>query len=827
MNAEGDATAPRFLHRNPSAWLIAPTLALLAGQALAASPLRPPVYSLALLLLPLAFVFRRAARRWAFICLIAGLAFAIGYRRHLDVLEPAFPANHIRSLMEDGGELYLEGRLNAEPDRLPQRMRWNVRLLRVWHPTGAEEITGDLLVTIRFASRDWRYGDRVRFRAEPFVPRAGANPGGFDYATYLARRNIYATAFLVNDGRVELLSHAPPGPWVALEGLRRKIRAFIEQSFSSPDNAALMKALVVGDMGGISRQVRDDFTAAGVNHVLSISGLHVGMLGAVIFLLVRFLGSLSETALLKWSLLKIATCSSFVTVLFYSALAGSAVPTVRSAIMIGVYEIAVLLDREEEVFASLAFAALLIGLVWPGVVMDISFQLSFLAVLFIVWGSLKIEALWPAARARDQLPQERSRWRMRFRRLSLSLAVPILATIGTGPMIAHHFGHLSWAGFLSNPLVVPLVGFVIVPLGLAIGVCALTAPALAVPLVFIAEPLLTLVQRLVHYLAELPMANLAVPIPDYREVVVLYAAILSLLIFRRSLHLGLALGLSAALIAGDVVYWWRERWHGTNLRITHLSVGHGDAAVVEFPGSRVLVIDAGGSPNPEFDPGEFIVAPFLRSRKILRVDYVFVSHPRIDHYGGMETVAAQFTPEEFWSGTAKGRTARYERLDDAVDRAGIKRLRLGDAGPCRVIEGVKLCVLYPPEDGANEASVVLRLSYGGFNVLFAGDLEAKEEKRLIANGAELASAVLKAPRHGSPRASSDEFVRAVGPRLAVFSLGPRGAEAAEEVIERYATAGAATLRTDRDGAIMLETDGKTLRYRTYRSKKSGEIAAGS
>ncbi|HEY1269847.1 MAG TPA: DNA internalization-related competence protein ComEC/Rec2 [Candidatus Binatia bacterium] len=822
-----NAAPPGLLHRHPSAWLIGPTLALLAGQALAASPLRPPIHTLALLLLLLPFVFRRSTRTWAIVLLLAGIAFAVGYRRHLDQLEPAFSPNHIRSLMEPGKELYLEGRLIAEPDRLPQRMRWNVRLLRVWHPTGAQEVTGDILVTIRFAARDWRYGDRVRFRAEPFVPRGGANPGGFDYAAYLARRDIYATSFLVSDSRVELLSRAPPGPRVALEALRRKIRVFIEQSFSSPDNAALMKALVVGDMGGISRQVRDDFTAAGVNHVLSISGLHVGMLGAVIFLLVRFVGSRSETALLKWSLLKIATFSSFATVLFYSALAGSAVPTVRSAIMIGVYEVAVLLDREEEIFASLAFAALLIGLVWPGVVMDISFQLSFLAVLFIVWGSRKIEVWWPVSRARGQLPQERSRWRIWLRRLGLSLAVPILATIGTGPMIAHHFGHLSWAGFLSNPLIVPLVGFVIVPLGLAIGVCALTAPVLAAPFVFAADPLLTLVQRLVHYLAELPMANLAVPIPDYREVAVLYAAILSLLIFRRRPQLALALGLSVALIAADAAYWWRERWHGARLRITHLSVGHGDAAVVEFPGSRVLVIDAGGTPNPDFDPGEFIVAPFLRSRKILRVDYAFVSHPRIDHYGGMETVAAQFTPEEFWAGAAKGRTARYERLDDAVGRAGIRRVTLAGSYPCRVIEDVKICVMYPPQDDEGDASVVLRLSYGRFDVLFAGDLEAKNEKRLVATGAPVASAVLKAPSHGSPRANTEEFVRAVGPRIAVFSLGPRSAAQAEEIIERYATAGAVTLRTDSDGAIMLETDGATLRYRTYRSKKTGVIAGGS
>src|SRR5262249_58304698 len=121
MNAEGSAAAPGFLHRTPSAWLIVPTLALLGGQALAAGPLRPPAYSLALLLLPLPFVFRRGARRWAIIALVAGVAFAVGYRRHLDVLEPVFAANHIRLLMDDGGGLYIVGRPNAQPHLLPRR----------------------------------------------------------------------------------------------------------------------------------------------------------------------------------------------------------------------------------------------------------------------------------------------------------------------------------------------------------------------------------------------------------------------------------------------------------------------------------------------------------------------------------------------------------------------------------------------------------------------------------------------------------------------------------------------------------------------------------
>ena len=469
--------APRsqgLLSRYPSAWLIVTTLALLAGQAAATVTLDVQPQTFLFLIVPAPLIFRRGGLGWTALYVLASLAFSLGYWRHVQILNPQFSPHHLRSVMQEGDQLYLEGELRAEPEKSPQRSRWIVRSLRIWQPTGAREITGDLLLTVRAANREWRYGDRVRFWLRPQIPRDAGNPGGFDYGAYLARREIYATGFLVSDQGVELLSRARGGLWQAVEYLRREIRRYIETRMTG-ENGALMKALVVGDMAGITQEARGAFTAAGVNHVLSISGLHVGMLGAVVFFIVRFLGSFSVTLLLRGNLLKLSTFCSFIAVLFYTALAGAAIPTLRSAIMIGVYELAVLLDREEEVFASLAFAALLIALAWPGVAMDISFQLSFLAVLFIVWGSRKMLEWWPPSR-REELPQEQSWLRPRIRKAALYLAVPVLATVGTGPLIAHHFGHLSWAGFIANPVVVPLIGFIVVPLGLLIGACALVAP---------------------------------------------------------------------------------------------------------------------------------------------------------------------------------------------------------------------------------------------------------------------------------------------------------------------------------------------------------------
>ena len=321
------------------------------------------------------------------------------------------------------------------------------------------------------------------------------------------------------------------------------------------------------------------------------------------------------------------------------------------------------------------------------------------------------------------------------------------------------------------------------------------------------------------------MANLAVPIPDVMEIGLLYLAILAILLFRRRPHIALAVGAVSLLLVADMAYWWQERWNRKELRVTHLSVGHGDAAVVEFPGSKVLLIDAGGSASAEFDTGDFIVAPFLRSRKILNVDYLLVSHPRVDHYGGMKGIVEQFAPAEFWSGPSKGRTARYEGLEEAVEKAGVKKIYFSSRDPCRTIEQVKVCALYPPEDKTGDLSVVLRLTFGRVDLLFAGDIDAKGEAALLGGSADITSDVIKVPRHGSVTASTEEFVAAVKPRLAILSVGQRNAFGLprEEVLANYTAGGAEILRTDRDGAVTIETDGRSIRYRTFRSGKRGEI----
>jgi competence protein ComEC len=547
------------------------------------------------------------------------------------------------------------------------------------------------------------------------------------------------------------------------------------------------------------------------------------MLGLVMFALIRFGCARSAYLSLRCNLFKVAALFSFIAVLFYTALAGAMVPTVRSAIMIGVYQLAVLLDREEEVFTSLALAALLIGLVWPGVVADISFQLSFLAVLFIIWGARKLY-LQRAPEERGQLPQERSWLRRKWRQAAPHFLVPLLATIGTGPLIAYYFGHLSLAGFLANPVIVPLVGFIVVPFGLLVGFLAIVAPEAASLAVWLTQKLLSLTLWLVEWLGRLPLANIGVPAPNAWEVVGLYVLILVLFTCKRN-RIGLAaVGLMAALACADGYYWWRERWDRSELRVTHLNVGQGDAAVIEFPGSKVMLIDAGGSAFGDFDPGESIVAPFLRTRKILKVDYLVVSHPRIDHYGGMRAIIDEFSPAEFWSG-ARGGTDRFADLEKALEREKISRVALRVGEPCRVIERVRVCVLYSAAGRENEGSAVLRLEYSNLRYLFAGDIDQRDEAIALEQADTLRSVVIKVPRHGSTSGSSPKFLAMVRPQLAIISAGARGrfASQRDQVSERYRAHGAEVVRTDHDGAIIIQSDGSELRYEGYKSGKRGVI----
>jgi len=280
----------------------------------------------------------------------------------------------------------------------------------------------------------------------------------------------------------------------------------------------------------------------------------------------------------------------------------------------------------------------------------------------------------------------------------------------------------------------------------------------------------------------------------------------------------------AVMLAADAGWWTHDRWFHRGLRVTFLSVGEGDAAVVRFAGGRVMLIDAGGAWPGGFDFGERIVARYLWREKIMRVDYLVVSHPDLDHFGGMAFVAHNFTPREFWVTAAVKPEPMYTALLAEVAAEKIPVRVIDSSMRPLILDGASVRCLGPAPDEAetkdNNLSLVLRIAQNSQgaaprSVLFTGDIEAAGERALLARtpAAILAATVLKAPHHGSRTSSSSAFIAAVRPRVAVLSLGYRNRFGfpAPEIVARYLAAGARVFRTDRSGAVSVDFSGGPAR----------------
>jgi competence protein ComEC len=241
-----------------------------------------------------------------------------------------------------------------------------------------------------------------------------------------------------------------------------------------------------------------------------------------------------------------------------------------------------------------------------------------------------------------------------------------------------------------------------------------------------------------------------------------------------------------------------------------------------------MVIDGGGSFESSFDPGERIVAPYLWSHKIMHLDYIALSHPDRDHFGGLIFLVRNFSPAEFWTAGANSQDATYGELLDAVRASSARQWLCDSATPAMTIAGVTVRCVGPvhgvPEVKRNNSSMVLRLAYGGLAFLFTGDVEAKGERELIASVAELHATILKVPHHGSHTSSTQDFINAVHPGVAVISLGYLNHFhfPAPEVIQRYRADGVQVLRTDDDGAVSVVADRNAYSLTTFWHKRDGE-----
>ncbi|OGU03361.1 MAG: DNA internalization-related competence protein ComEC/Rec2 [Gemmatimonadetes bacterium RBG_16_66_8] len=613
------------------------------------------------------------------------------------------------------------------------------------------------------------------------------------------------TAFAASDRSWSRRSARERGPLLLLDRWAETVAAVLDETLDGPPRQ-IVAALVIGERTGVSADVSRRYARTGLIHVLSISGLHVGLVAGGAYVVCRWLLARSEWLLLRANVPKL--CAGFMAIpaLAYAGMAGFSVPTVRSVVMVLLVGAGVLLDRQRDWLASLAGAALGISVLWPGSVFDISFQLSFASVLAIVLGMQRIGRWWAAWEERRLIRLRGRGWRL-LRWAVGYCSVALCATVGTAPLAAWHFNVVSLVSLIANPLVVPLLGLVTVATGLLAALVLPLSPRLAAFLFAAVGGVVELADALVARLAALPGAAIHVVTPSLVEIALLFGLLVALFVVSSPVPRRVLVAVCMLGLAVDGLFWCVERWHRAELRLSFLSVGQGDSTVIEFPGAAVMVVDGGGLWGG-FDIGERCIAPYLWRRKIAHVDVLVLTHPQLDHYGGLGFLARTFAPDALWWNGVPGSGQSFEAFRSVVESAGVPALAVR-RGFRRVIGGVDVRVLSPGESGAaslNDSSVTLRLQYGSTTVLLPGDLEAEGERRLVTVEREwLRSAVLKIPHHGSRTSSTSPFLDAVAPSWAVISAGyeNRFGLPHRQTLEAYRARGVHVWRTDVHGAVIV------------------------
>lgn len=862
--------------RNP---FFLPVLAVLAGMAgEIALPGEPYTYwpglALSMVLVAAAGLLhpqtarfgkaQAAFRRWA---LPVVLFFAGGFWLSLHPLPEAPPTN-----AQPGETVLVNGCVDSAVVRTKERLQFVLRIadgarLQVSIFPRAEETLPAL-----------RYGQQAEVEGRVRPPRNFRNPGSFDYERHLARQQIHWLLSATGASRWRPSSQECGNPVLtAFQQWREALLQRIGARFADrPEARAWLSAMLLGDDSLLTEETLEEYRLAGVYHVLVISGQHIAILAGALLLLLRCL------PLPRWLRFLLAALFCWA----YALVAGQEVPALRAALGFTLYLAGALAFRRARPLNLLSMIALLF-LAWdPGQILDASFQLSFLAVLAIAgiaaplqravfgqWGSAA-RSLGDAAkdlRLPARTAEARVELRQVARTLHLATKLPesatvflVSATVGVvaaagslllislavqavlTPLLVHDFHRAPVVAPFANLLLSPILGIVIPAAFLD----------LLVPLPGLDQVLAAMVTFTNSLVRMMATVTPDLRIPDLPPVLLILATlctVAAILLWepkakgssarerRDQLVVGThqthrsrrwrnaaILASAGLLLALIVMHPFRAQIADGNLEISMLDVGQGDATFVVAPGGETMLIDTGGlggySTNSRLDTGEDLIAPYLWSRGIRRIDVLVLSHLDYDHAGGAPAILRIFQPREVWMAEIPEDHALWPSVQEALQASGarLRRKSRGDTGALGAVQWRVLhpgrIVLHPGQivrtaqseaRHTNDSSLVLHLRYGRTGILFAGDVHRNGEFEMLDSPPAPRADVLKVAHHGSRTSSSEEFLEAVAPSIALVSAGFLNPyrHPSEVVVDRLQQRGTALFRTDRDGAIFLRSNG--------------------
>jgi competence protein ComEC len=661
-------------------------------------------------------------------------------------------------------------------------------------------LSAPLRARLHGASEDLVRGDRVELFADLAAVHLFLNEGQPDPYVHIARSGIAATGGVVDARLVARGS----GPGALIDRFRAHVRRRIEATFHR-EAAPLARALVLGETD-LDEEDAAAFRTSGLSHLLAVSGTHLvlavlGVAAALRAVLVRI-----EALAARLDVGRLVAAASIPAAWLYADFAGGGGSAMRAAFMLCAAMTARALARRP--CAVRAFAvSLLGGAVEPLCARDLSFALSAAATA----GLLLLGSTLSGALGRGPPP---------IRTLGKAAATTLAAMAGCAPLVAVVSPGLPLLGVAANVVAAPIGEMAALPLCLAHAVLA-WAPPIEHGAAIVGSGALLAVRALARITAQASYATWELAPPTDMQLAALASASAALWVARD------AAGRVCTAVLG-VCAWLLLEVHATRqgrpegrLRVTVSDVGQGDSLLVDLPDGTAMLIDGGGFVGTPVDPGRRVLLPLLRARRRDRIDVVVLSHPHPDHFGGLVSTTAALSVGELWDngqGEAEGAGPVYRGWLSAMRSRGVTIRGPRELCGSRRIGGATVEVLAPcpsfvPDLAANDNSFVLRISHGRRSALLVGDAERHEEAELLArDGSRLQADLLKVGHHGSRTSTTPAFLERVRPSLAVISCGVRNrfGHPHPDALGTLARAGVPTLRTDRGGAVIWETDGEQV-----------------
>ncbi|HEV2224857.1 MAG TPA: DNA internalization-related competence protein ComEC/Rec2 [Candidatus Acidoferrales bacterium] len=723
-----------------------------------------------------------------------------------------------------------------------------------------------------------RAGDRAEALCRARVPRNYQDPGAFDERGFLKRQNIELLGTLRSTELIE--TDGPANVSIARRFARARgdLLSRLDHLYSGqPERIAVLRAMLLGDRNFVNSELAESFQKTAAFHVLVVAGLHVGALAVFVFWLCRLLRlPLSATTVVTLVVLAgylgvvqerppILRAALMTAIFLFARLLFRRVALVNT---VALAALILLIARPDELFdASYQLSFLAAGVIAGLAVPWIDRTSSPVRRALDHIGDVTRDRLHSpcATQFRLDLRAVANGLALRLPKRLSALAEPLFTApvrlglrlwdvvllsfciqLGMMPLLALYFHRVSLSGPASNVLAV-LLTTLIVPLGFLSLVATYVWSALAAAIAKVTGLLVGGLLSSVGWFSRLPRMSWRIPEPPQWFLAVFMAILICLAALawlaaqqlernrtttgairkRRTLEwLTLAALLASAVVVGTHPF--KPGLARGKLEATVLDVGQGDSIFLSFPDGRTMLIDGGGAAGAErvggyqsgIDVGEQVVSPYLWTRGVKKLDVVLLSHAHHDHIDGLRAVLNNFRVGQLWVGRDEDASAYRALLAQAAARhVKIVHREQGEAFNWDGVEGQILWPADPTEApaAANNDSVVLRLEDGKIRFLLPGDIEKQVESTLTREHDPLGADFLKVPHHGSKTSSTEPFLDAVAPRIAVISVGEGNSYGLPnaETVERYHAKNIKLLQTDQAGAVTASTDGRTLTVRTF------------